>query len=487
MAEATFTLRAVDSTKSAFASVQNNLDRMSDKVKGMNASFLGRGLLSGLGVGGGFQIALTIIDKIQDSYKAAADHAKYIEESTKRTLEYTLRAAKEARTPEQQMADLKRDQSEIIKQREELQKPVFFMARSEPGTAFNPLAELFPSLFSKSREGGMREAGKTQGQEKAIADLIEAEAKRGYEMTKVQEKINEGQTKSFAEVDALRKSDQDRRISALNAGLDAEEKNFDQILKAQSEKNEGVAKEREALEKLAQSYRDLNSPSRVFTRQIDEVNKLAADGKIPFTEAALSVDLLTIAMKKNEATRVDAALNDLFGDLDEEAKRIENLTKQMSALESVSMDAGAMIAQGFEDAILSGQKLGEVVRALGQDLLRLIFRQQITAPLAEGIGKALFSGFGARAMGGPVSSGSPYVVGEKGPELFVPHSSGSIVPNGAMGSSSGGTGGVTVNYNIAAGVSRAELVPILEQERRRLKAEIPDMVRRGGSYRSAFA
>ena len=91
------------------------------------------------------------------------------------------------------------------------------------------------------------------------------------------------------------------------------------------------------------------------------------------------------------------------------------------------------------------------------------------------------------AMGGPVSAGSPYVVGEKGPELFVPRSSGSIVPNGAMGSSSGGAGGVTINYNIASGVSRSELVPILEQERKRLKAEIPDMVRRGGSYRSAFA
>jgi hypothetical protein len=56
-----------------------------------------------------------------------------------------------------------------------------------------------------------------------------------------------------------------------------------------------------------------------------------------------------------------------------------------------------------------------------------------------------------------------------------------------MGSSGGSAGGVTVNYNIAAGVSRAELVPILEQERRRLKAEISDMVRRGGGYRAAFA
>ena len=35
-----------------------------------------------------------------------------------------------------------------------------------------------------------------------------------------------------------------------------------------------------------------------------------------------------------------------------------------------------------------------------------------------------------RAAGGPVSAGAPYMVGESGPELFVPSSAGSIVPNG---------------------------------------------------------
>jgi hypothetical protein len=38
-----------------------------------------------------------------------------------------------------------------------------------------------------------------------------------------------------------------------------------------------------------------------------------------------------------------------------------------------------------------------------------------------------------RALGGPVTGGQQYVVGEQGPELFVPNQSGSIVPNGAMG------------------------------------------------------
>ncbi len=48
-----------------------------------------------------------------------------------------------------------------------------------------------------------------------------------------------------------------------------------------------------------------------------------------------------------------------------------------------------------------------------------------------------------RADGGPVSSGTPYMVGERGPELFVPSASGSIVPNGAMGG-----GDLTVTTNL---------------------------------------
>lgn len=173
-------------------------------------------------------------------------------------------------------------------------------------------------------------------------------------------------------------------------------------------------------------------------------------------------------------------------------KQRAELTSKIKVLETdlqiIAKDAGAMIAQGFEDAILSGQKLGEVVRSLGRDLLRLVFNQMVTQPLASGISGFIQAAFTPRAMGGPVSSGSPYVVGEKGPELFVPHASGTIVPNGGSGGGSGGgAGGVTINYNIASGVSRAELVPILDQERRRLKAEIPDMVRRGGAYRAAFA
>lgn len=50
---------------------------------------------------------------------------------------------------------------------------------------------------------------------------------------------------------------------------------------------------------------------------------------------------------------------------------------------------------------------------------------------------------GGRASGGPVSRGTSYLVGEEGPEMFTPSSSGAIIPHGRMT----GGGGITVNIN----------------------------------------
>jgi hypothetical protein len=50
---------------------------------------------------------------------------------------------------------------------------------------------------------------------------------------------------------------------------------------------------------------------------------------------------------------------------------------------------------------------------------------------------------GGRANGGLVSGGTSYVVGERGPELFVPNTSGTIIPNGG-----GGGGGSTINLTV---------------------------------------
>ena len=75
------------------------------------------------------------------------------------------------------------------------------------------------------------------------------------------------------------------------------------------------------------------------------------------------------------------------------------------------------------------------------------------------IGGALGFG-GGRAAGGPVSAGTAYVVGERGPELFVPGSSGSIVPNGAGG---GSTINITVNGAIDAEGTARTIIDVLNR------------------------
>jgi len=63
-----------------------------------------------------------------------------------------------------------------------------------------------------------------------------------------------------------------------------------------------------------------------------------------------------------------------------------------------------------------------------------------------------------RAVGGSVANNTPYMVGENGPEMFIPRGNGTIVPNYAMGA--GGSGGVTVIVN--GDVSGEDLVDKVE-------------------------
>jgi phage-related minor tail protein len=85
-------------------------------------------------------------------------------------------------------------------------------------------------------------------------------------------------------------------------------------------------------------------------------------------------------------------------------------------------------------------------------------------PVVSGIGSVISSAFGGfRADGGSVSAGTPYVVGERGAELFVPSSSGTIVPNGGMGS----TINVTVNGAIDAEGTARTIVDVLNRSNAR--------------------
>ena len=78
-------------------------------------------------------------------------------------------------------------------------------------------------------------------------------------------------------------------------------------------------------------------------------------------------------------------------------------------------------------------------------------------PVVAGIGGLIDKVFGGfKASGGPVTSGTSYIVGERGPELFTPSRSGSIIPNHALGGGGGSVINLTVNGAIdPEGTARA--------------------------------
>lgn len=86
-------------------------------------------------------------------------------------------------------------------------------------------------------------------------------------------------------------------------------------------------------------------------------------------------------------------------------------------------------------------------------------------PVTQAIGGAIDNVFGGgRANGGPVTSGTSYIVGERGPELFVPNTSGTIVPNGGMG---GTTVNLTVNGAIDPEGTARTIVDVLNRSNAR--------------------
>lgn len=93
------------------------------------------------------------------------------------------------------------------------------------------------------------------------------------------------------------------------------------------------------------------------------------------------------------------------------------------------------------------------------------------------------------ADGGPIAAGVPVMVGERGPELFVPRVPGEIVPSHALGAAMGrGDGGrpVIVNLNVSPGVPEAvrrEVAALIPQITQAAKLGVASDMDRNGALR----
>ena len=85
------------------------------------------------------------------------------------------------------------------------------------------------------------------------------------------------------------------------------------------------------------------------------------------------------------------------------------------------------------------------------------------------VAASLFGGAPGRATGGPVTAGSAYMVGERGPELFVPNAGGRIVAAGGAGA---GAVNITVNVATPADASAAFMQRTGAQIARQVRAAL---------------
>jgi tape measure domain-containing protein len=299
--------------------------------------------------------------------------------------------------------------------------------------------------------------GKTKGSNKSANDAERAAeaAKQEAERVKdvIRNRLAEGQ------IIAVKTQQQDRIAAAEAAGdkmLVARLQSQERELDIQYRYAQELAKEIDLDAQKAIIYEGQNALTANqldLQRQLDELQRQSDQDRLTAVQKHIEKQYELNTAVQRQQQLADGIANTLG----------EGMTSAFNAIIQGSESFGASLKR-----IASG-----VLIDIANQLLRIfVIEQAINAikgvisslspfsaatPLGAGggmVGKfgTLGPNFGIpqRAKGGPVMGGSPYIVGERGPELFVPGSSGTIIPNDKMG------GGVSIVVNVDASGSKVE-------------------------------
>lgn len=158
----------------------------------------------------------------------------------------------------------------------------------------------------------------------------------------------------------------------------------------------------------------------------------------------------------------------------DERKGFGKRMEEFFAFAPTQMENGAQLFDsllgnmtGALDKFVSTGKLSfkDLTRSIIQDMIRIQIRAQMIRLFSGMFGGGGFgtgNKFGNQdiggflADGGPANANTPYVVGERGPELFVPRSSGTVIPNNQINNMMGSSTNVTNNYINAIDVKSFE-------------------------------
>jgi lambda family phage tail tape measure protein len=196
---------------------------------------------------------------------------------------------------------------------------------------------------------------------------------------------------------------------------------------------------------------DLEQQRKQQLESISKIPGLQESDRIREAERLNALYEKRVELINKEADTRVAREQDFSAGVKESMKRYsESLTplKQGAAMaDSVYNSMGSAVDRFVETGKF---KFSDFATSVVQDLIKIQMRAAATQLFNSVLGTFGF-GLPGRAAGGPVLPNTPYIVGERGPEVFLPKSAGNIVPNNKLGSSGNGLGGGTsVVYNINA-------------------------------------
>jgi lambda family phage tail tape measure protein len=277
---------------------------------------------------------------------------------------------------------------------------------------------------------------------------IEISAKAATDIAKIRAQTN---ARTFAEEEAQREENRkaiaDQEEAYRRGAMNAQEQinNF-KLAREEQEKRYQLEKDLQGVDEITATMRrnifNLEEQRAQQIRSMSNMSNLAYSERLKLEQQINSEIDRAILLERQRAGESLANQNNFSYGWNEALKKYAATAKTTS---EQAADYFNTFSRGFEDAIVNFVKTGklsfkdlvntmiaEFARIQAQKLLLNLFGNNggdgniLTTLFA--FGKSFFG----MSAGGVVGGGNPYIVGERGPEMFLPFTDGRIVPNNQL-------------------------------------------------------
>ena len=210
---------------------------------------------------------------------------------------------------------------------------------------------------------------------------------------------------------------------------------------------EQIRKEETIKERKATALKAQTSALKTTEKEV-ELLQAKLDGNFEEVQIRQKVDEIEKSLLDKGILKEDINRDTIKSLLEQEAslsKQVDTAEKLDKVFKNIAKSIQSDIQQGIKGLIKGTSTLGDLLNNVADKFLDIALNQALFGNIGgDSVTGGLFKLLGF-ANGGRPPVGKPSIVGEKGPELFVPRSSGTIVPNNKLGG--GGNNNVVVNVD----------------------------------------